>query len=155
MKRIRIAFLLSLAAVLPATLLFSQSAPANQPPQVDHSTVYVHDLQKSAEFYEKVMRLERIPEPFKDGRHIWFRMGAHEQLHVVGGATADTPHEIDIHLAFRVASLEDFMTYLDQMKVNYRNFKGDGKISARPDGVKQIYFQDPDGYWIEMNDDKF
>jgi lactoylglutathione lyase len=101
------------------------------------------------------MRLERIPEPFKDGRHIWFRMGAHEQLHVVGGATADTPHEIDIHLAFRVASLEDFMTYLDQMKVNYRNFKGDGKISARPDGVKQIYFQDPDGYWIEMNDDKF
>jgi len=47
------------------------------------------------------------------------------------------------------------MTHLDQMHVKYRNFKGDGKISARPDGIKQIYFQDPDGYWIEVNDDKF
>jgi lactoylglutathione lyase len=155
MEKISLAFFLLLSTLLPATLLFSQSTPANQSPQVDHSTVYVHDLQKSAEFYEKVMRLERIPEPFKDGRHIWFRIGAHEQLHVVGGAAAATPHEIDIHLAFRVASLEDFMTHLDQMKVNYRNFKGDGKISLRPDGVKQIYFQDPDGYWIEVNDDKF
>jgi catechol-2,3-dioxygenase len=25
---------------------------------------------------------------------------------------------------------------------------------VRPDGVKQIYFQDPEGYWIEINDDK-
>jgi lactoylglutathione lyase len=155
MEKIRFTFVLLVFALLPATLLSSQSAPANQSPELDHTTVYVHDLQKSAEFYEKVMRLERIPEPFKDGRHIWFRMGTHQQLHVVGGATNVAPHEIDVHLAFRVTSLPDFMTHLDSMHVKYRNFKGDGKISDRPDGVKQIYFQDPDGYWIEVNDDKF
>ena len=116
--------------------------------------MYVRDLQKSVEFYEKVMMLEKIPDPFKDGRHIWFRIGAHEQLHVVGGATEPVQHGIDVHLAFRVPSLPDFMTHLDGMHVNYRNSKGDGKISARPDGVKQIYFQDPDGYWIEINDDR-
>jgi lactoylglutathione lyase len=154
MEKIRIAFLF-LAALLPAASLFSQTTPANQSLELDHSTVYVHDLQKSAEFYEKVMRLEKIPEPFKDGRHIWFRMGPHQQLHVVSGATDVAPHEIDVHLAFRVASLADFMTHLDGMHVKYRNFKGDGKISARPDGVRQVYFQDPDGYWIEVNDDKF
>jgi lactoylglutathione lyase len=24
---------------------------------------------------------------------------------------------------------------------------------VRVDGVKQIYFQDPDGHWLEINDD--
>jgi lactoylglutathione lyase len=156
MKMIRNAFLLSLVGLLPSCLLFSQSGTPNRSAEFDHATVHVRDLQKSAEFYEKVMGLERIPEPFKDGLHIWFRMGAHEQLHVVGGATAATQHEIDVHVAFRVASLADFMAHLDQMHVKYRNFKGDEKIpTARPDGVKQVYLQDPDGYWIEVNDDKF
>jgi lactoylglutathione lyase len=156
MRKIMNSFILSLAGFLPVCFLFSQSATLNRPPDFDHATVHVRDLQKSAEFYEKVMGLERIPEPFKDGLHIWFRIGAHGQLHVVGGATEVTPHEIDVHLAFRVASLADFMAHLDQVHVKYRNFKGDEKIpTARPDGVKQIYLQDLDGYWIEVNDDKF
>lgn len=31
---------------------------------------------------------------------------------------------------------------------------GEGKreIQTRPDGVQQIFVQDPDGYWIEIND---
>jgi lactoylglutathione lyase len=136
-------------------MLISQSAAPGKSPELDHTTVHVRDLDKSAEFYEKVVGLQRIPEPFKDGRHLWFRTGAHEQLHVVAGATDIEPHDIEIHFAFRVASVPDFMAHLDQMKVKYRNFKGDGKVSARPDGVTQIYFQDPDGYWIEVNDNKF
>jgi len=155
METMRTALLVLMSSLLSAALIFAQSTPAKHPPEVDHTTVYVQDMQKSVEFYEKVMMLEKIPEPFKDGRHIWFRTGAHEQLHVVSGATEPAQHDVEIHTAFRVASLPDFMTHLDQMKVKYRNFKGDGKISARPDGVKQIYFQDPDGYWIEVNDDKF
>jgi lactoylglutathione lyase len=155
MERFRIAFLLFLGALLPATFLFSQSAPANKPPELDHTTVHVRDLPKSVEFYEKVMGLERIPDPFKDGRHIWFRTGGHEQLHVVSGATEPSEHDIEVHMAFRVTSLQDFMTRLDHMQVKYRNFQGDGKVNARPDGVRQIYFQDPDGYWIEVNDDRF
>ena len=151
--KITIAFLLSLPLFLPGSWLFSQSA-ANRP-ELDHTTVFVRDLGKSVEFYEKVVGLERIPDPFKDGRHIWFRSGAHQQLHVVAGATEAAQHDIEIHTAFRVASLTNFMTHLDQMQVKYRNFKGDGKISARPDGVRQIYFQDPDGYWIEVNEDKY
>ncbi len=155
-KKIRNALLLALAGFLPGCLLFSQSGTPNRPPEFDHTTVYVHDLQKSAEFYEKVMGLQKMPEPFKDGRHVWFRIGAHDQLHVVGGATGVTPHQIDIHVAFRVASLPDFMTHLDQLQVKYGSFNGEAKIpTARPDGVKQVYLQDPDGYWIEVNDDKF
>jgi lactoylglutathione lyase len=149
------ACVLSLAVFLSASLLLSQSAAPNKPPEFDHIAIHVRDLGKSVEFYEKVMGLEKISEPFKDGRHIWFRLGAHNQLHIVGGATDSPQRPIDDHFAFRVASLNDFMTRLDQMQVKYRSFKGDAKIASRPDGVRQIYFEDPDGYWIEVNDGNF
>ena len=155
MKITPMACILSLAMSLSASLLFSQSGAAAQPPEFDHIAIHVRDLAKSVEFYEKVMGLEKIPEPFKDGRHVWFRIGAHNQLHVVGGAEDSPKRPIDNHFAFRVASLTDFMARLDQMQVKYRSFKGDGKITSRPDGVRQLYFQDPDGYWIEVNDGKF
>lgn len=156
MKKIRLALIL-MAGFLSASLEFSQSASASKPPEFDHSTVYVTDLQKSAQFYEKVLGLERIAEPFKDGRHVWFRIGPHAQLHVVSGATEAMPHDINIHLAFRVVSFDDFVSRLDQMSIKYRrSIRGNGKVaSVRPDGVHQVYFQDPDGYWIEVNDDTF
>jgi len=145
----------SLVVFLSASPLFSQSGAPNKSLEFDHIAIHVRDLGKSVEFYEKVIGLEKIPEPFKDGRHVWFRMGAHNQLHVVGGATEPSQLPIDNHFAFRVASLTDFMARLDQMQVKYRSFKGEGKITSRPDGVRQIYFQDPDGYWIEVNDGNF
>jgi lactoylglutathione lyase len=151
MNKIRIALLLSLTVLLPSLLSSAQS----KSPEVDHNTVHVRDLEKSAAFYEKVIGLERIPEPFKDSRHVWFRMGPHQQLHVVAGATAPSTQDIEVHFAFRVQSVPEFMTHLDQMQVKYRNFAGDGKVGTRPDGVRQLYLQDPDGYWIEINDDKF
>jgi len=134
----------------------SNSMAASQSPVMDHITVFVVDLDKSTKFYQDAMQLQQIPEPFKDGKHNWFRIGPHSQLHVVGGAKSTVPHDVNIHLAFRVASLPDFMKHLDQLQVKYGNFKGDSKTSQmRPDGINQVYFQDPDGYWIEVNDDKF
>ena len=154
---LRFFLLLSLACLLPAALLFSQTGASGKSAEFDHVTVHVRDLQKSAGFYENVFALERIPHPFKDANHIWFRIGAHQQLHVVGGASAtESPaRDIEVHFAFRVPSIPDFAAHLDQMQVKYRNFAGNGKVTDRPDGVHQIYLQDPDGYWIEVNDDRF
>ena len=154
-NNIRFALLLTLACLLPAALLFSQSGTPSKSAEFDHTTVHVRDLQKSAHFYEEVFGLERIPHPFKDTNHIWFRIGPHQQLHVVGGAKDVVAQEIEVHFAFRVPSIPEFTARLDRLQVKYRNFAGDGKITDRPDGVHQIYLQDPDGYWIEVNDDKF
>ena len=101
------------------------------------------------------MQLQQIDEPFKDGRHVWFKLSPHSQLHVVSGAKEMTAHDINIHLAFRVPSLAAFMKHLDEYKINYGNWQREKKVQMRPDSVGQIYFQDPDGYWIEVNDDKF
>jgi lactoylglutathione lyase len=153
MKTIRFV-LLAIAGLLWGAALLAQSAPPKPAPEFDHTAVHVRDLEKSAEFYEKVMGLERIPEPFKDGKHIWYRIGPHDQLHVISGATAALQQEIGVHFAFRVASLSAFTTHLDQMRVKYQSYDSKDKITTRPDGVRQIYFQDPDGYWIEVNDGK-
>lgn len=163
MKKTGILLLLSFLIIPTASTLHSQAKSAGESPQFDHFALYVHDLTKSATFYEKVMELKQIPEPFKDGRHAWFRMGSHDQLHVVSSPQNNVLPDSDIHLAFRVPSLSAFMARLDQMHVKYGDSyghsydpaKSNGKVKDRPDGIKQIYLQDPDGYWIEVNDDKF
>jgi lactoylglutathione lyase len=137
-------------------LCISFQARAQTKPHFNHTTIYVTDLARGSEFYSKVMMLDTIPEPFHDHRHTWFKMGEHNELHVVSGAKSDMVHDVNIHLAFSVPSVEDFMKHLDQMGVKYGNFGGEEKkIALRPDHVEQIYFQDPDGYWIEVNNDRF
>ena|ERR1019366_7567872 len=122
---------------------------------MDHTTVFVVDLARSTKFYQEVLELQPISEPFKDGRHSWFKIGPHSQLHVVSGAKAIIDHDINIHLAFRVPSLPVFMKHLDRLGIKYGNWTGEKKLQLRPDGISQIYFQDPDGYWIEVNDDAY
>lgn len=132
------------------------NAQTSKHPTLNHVAVYVHDLQISGDFYKNIIGLENIPEPFHDGRHIWFRIGEHSQLHLISGAKSITEHDKDSHLCFSVTSMEDFIANLDKNKVPYWDWPGaPNKITTRPDGIQQIYFKDPDGYWIEINNDSF
>jgi lactoylglutathione lyase len=48
-----------------------------------------------------------------------------------------------------------FIEKLKANKIEFENWPGEkGAVTTRVDGVKQIYFKDPDGYWIEINDAK-
>src|SRR4051794_15580552 len=78
---------------------------AQNGPSVNHIALYAYDLEKSADFYKNVMQLKVIPEPFHDGKHVWFRIGPHSQLHIIKGATAVTEHDINTHLAYSVPVL--------------------------------------------------
>jgi lactoylglutathione lyase len=101
------------------------------------------------------MQLQVIPEPFHDGKHVWMRTGKHSQLHLIQGAKEVMEHDINSHFAYSVPDLAAFEKHLDDMHIKYGNWTGGKTLQLRPDGVKQIYFQDPDNYWIEVNDDKF
>jgi lactoylglutathione lyase len=156
MKRFSVAITFFLSATALGLLSFAQTSAPQKPAEFDHQAIHVRDLQRSAAFYESVLGLKRMPDPFKDGRHVWFSIGVHDQLHVIGGAAEVAKQDIDVHMSFRVSSLENFVTRLEQMQVRYVNLKGEErKMTTRLDGVKQVYFQDPDGYWIEVNDNKF
>lgn len=121
---------------------------------LNHIAIYVYDLEKSTAFYEDVLKLKKIPEPFHDGKHTWFSIGMHSQLHLIEGAEALTEHDKNAHLCFSVMSVDDFVSNLDRLGIDRINWAGDSKEpTIRVDGIKQIYFQDPDGYWIEVNDD--
>jgi lactoylglutathione lyase len=143
----------SLALMLLVAAL--SNAAAQGPTALNHLAVYVTNLQESSDFYKNVLLLKEIPEPFKDGKHVWFRIGPHSQLHVIQGGKLEE-HDINTHMAFSVKDLKKFMAHLDKLNVRYGNWKGDEKqITPRPDGVKQIYLQDPNKFWLEVNDDKF
>ena len=122
---------------------------------LNHIAVYVADLAKATEFYKSVLGLQEIPEPFKDNRHTWFTLGPAGQLHLIQGAKSGNEHDKNEHLCFSVASVEDFVKNLDAKKVPYEDWPGKvSTITTRVDGVKQIYFKDPDGHWLEINDAK-
>jgi lactoylglutathione lyase len=146
-------------AILPAVMMMiskNTNAQMTKHPTLNHAAVYVYDLQKSADFYKNIIGLENIPEPFHDGRHVWFRIGEHSQLHLISGAKSITEHDKDSHLCFTVASMDDFIANLHKNKVPFFDWPGQpGKITIRPDGIQQIYFKDPDGYWIEINNDTY
>jgi lactoylglutathione lyase len=121
---------------------------------LNHIAMYVFDLKKSTEFYEKVLGLQQIPEPFHDGKHTWLTLGHAGNLHLIQGAPADIKRDKNDHLCFSVKSIDAFITNLDKHKIEYTNWLGTAKApTVRVDGVKQIYFVDPDGHWIEINND--
>jgi lactoylglutathione lyase len=131
-------------------------AQNNNVPHVNHLAIFVVDLQRSADFYEKVLQLEKIPEPFHDGKHVWLKIGEHSQLHIISGAASDVAHDENVHLAFSVPSLEEFIKHLKSENVKFGNWAQNSEVpQVRADGIRQIYLQDPDGYWIEVNNDKF
>ncbi len=120
---------------------------------LNHIALSVVNLKKSTDFYMNVVQLDTIPEPFHDNKHTWFLIGPKSHLHIIESAKEILPHNRNSHLCFTVPSVDEFAARLDRLKVPYSDWVGvDHKITTRVDGVKQIYFQDPDGYWIEIND---
>lgn len=133
---------------------WSQSKAAPLELSLNHIAIYVHELERSTNFYEEVLMLRKIEEPFHDGKHTWFTLGPAGQLHLIQGAKANISRDKNDHLCFSVASIDAFIQNLDEHGIEYTNWPGTEKApTVRVDGVKQIYFQDPDGHWIEVNDD--
>ena len=148
-------FLPSLLLCISTAAICQSKSSSDTGLTLNHIAIYVHDLKKSTAFYEDVLGLVKIEEPFHDGRHTWFTMGSAGNVHLIQGADSDVKREKNDHLCFSVKSVEDFIANLDKHHVTYTNWPGTAKApTIRVDGVKQIYFQDPDGHWIEINNDR-
>lgn len=132
----------------------SNAQNANQP-VFNHAALCAKNLKKTAAFYRNAMQLQEIHHPFNDTVHVWLKIGKRLALHIIQGECPATTHDIGIHLCFAVPNLDDFIKHLDGMNIPYSNWTGQAKkIQLRADGVRQIYLQDPDGFWIEVNDSK-
>lgn len=119
---------------------------------VNHLALSVKDVNRSAEFYARVLQLPEITNRTKMEGIRWFGFADGKELHLV--STIKDPVTINkaVHLALTLQNFDAFVSRLEQLKVPYSDWPGiPNKVNVRADGIKQIYFQDPDGYWIEIN----
>jgi catechol 2,3-dioxygenase-like lactoylglutathione lyase family enzyme len=118
----------------------------------DHNALFVNDLKASATFYMNILGLQEIENQTKLSYIRWFSMGNGTELHLSENKEHKVPDIKGVHFALKAINLDTFITHLKQHKVAFTNWFGEANITnTRPDGVRQIYLQDPNGYWIEIN----
>ncbi|MBX9890950.1 MAG: VOC family protein [Chitinophagaceae bacterium] len=123
--------------------------------RINHTAIYVINLKAAADFYRNIIGLDTIAEPFHDGKHAWFKTGEKTALHIIEGANAKLTYYKNQHTCFSVPNLQMFIEKLIERKIAFEDVQGQkGKFTTRVDGVHQIWLQDPDGYWVEVNDEQ-
>lgn len=153
-KLIRTGILVIIFAVAKPEFSVAQNGNSANQPVFNHAALCAKNLKKTADFYRNVIQLKEIKHPFNDTVHVWLKIGEGLALHIIQGDCSPN-HDIGVHLCFAVPNLDAFIKHLDSMNVSYTNWgREPKKIQLRSDGVRQIYLQDPDGFWIEVNDDK-
>ena len=113
--------------------------------ELNHVALHVRDLDKSCEFYQKVLQLDPIPRPAFGFAGAWFRLGEQQELHLIGDRGEPVySHNRGNHYALMVDDLDAWE----------RHFKDIGHVylprRTRPDGAYQIYVIDPDGHYVEL-----
>lgn len=148
MKKILLSILL-----LAPLLTIAQNQKASG--RINHLAIFVVNLEKSTQFYQNILGLDTVPEPFHDGKHSWLRIGPGSTLHIIEGAPVKKEYYKNNHICFSVPSLEPFVELLKKNNLSWEDVAGKkNAVTTRVDGVKQLWLQDPDGYWVEVNDAK-
>lgn len=118
----------------------------------DHVAISVKDVNRSAQFYIDVLELVEIKNRSEMSGIRWFSIGEGKELHLISIVKEDVTINKAIHFALKTPDHDRFVKKLDALKIPYSNWPGDSnEVTIRADGIKQIFFQDPDGYWIEVN----
>lgn len=118
----------------------------------NHQALCVKDVQRSADFYKTVLGLPEITNRTEQAGIRWFSLGEGKELHLISTLKEDVKINKAVHLALTTPNFDAFVKSLNDLKISYSDWPGNvGKVNVRADGIKQIYIQDPDGYWIEIN----
>jgi catechol 2,3-dioxygenase-like lactoylglutathione lyase family enzyme len=118
----------------------------------NHLALSVKDVDRSAEFYKNTLNLEEITNRTKMDGIRWFSIGEGKELHLISIIKKDVIINKAVHFALTTSDFNHFIKTLDSTNINYSDWPGTpNEINIRADGIKQIFFQDPDGYWIEVN----
>jgi lactoylglutathione lyase len=113
--------------------------------ELNHVAIHVSDVERSCQFYRDVLHLEPIPRPAFTFPGAWFRLGAAQELHIIGDRTEPVfSHNRGNHYALRVDDLDAWEKHFQAMKVEYLPRR------RRPDGAWQVFLSDPDGHFVEL-----
>jgi len=120
----------------------------------NHIALSVNNVDESIEFYQKVLQLKEIKNTASVSKTRWLSLGEGKQLHLIPRPNAEIKTNKAVHIALTTADLASFIIFLNELKIPYSDWRDTpNKDYIRNDGIKQVYFQDPNEYWIEVNND--
>jgi lactoylglutathione lyase len=138
--------------ILSFTGLLQAQDTASYKFSVNHLAISVKEVNRSAEFYIKVLGLSEITNRSKIEDIRWFVLGDGRELHLISVIKENVTVNKALHLGLSTANFDNFVKRLNLLKVPYSDWPGKpNTVNIRADGIKQIFFQDPDGYWLEVN----
>ncbi|MFK7946658.1 MAG: VOC family protein [Saprospiraceae bacterium] len=120
----------------------------------NHIALSVKDVAQSVEFYQTVFQFEEILNTASNSKTRWLAISEGRQLHLIPRPNAEIKTNKAVHFAFSTADYESFVRFLTELNIPFSDWHNTpNKDYIRKDGIRQVYFQDPNGYWIEVNDD--
>ena len=143
--------ILFLIAVILTNLLWAQDSTTFSL-TFNHLAISVKDVNRSSEFYKNILKLKEIENRAKLEGVRWFSTEDGKELHLISIIKEPIVLNKAIHIAFTTSNFDAVIKTLNEMNITYSDWPGNlNKINIRADGIKQIFFQDPDGYWIQVN----
>lgn len=119
----------------------------------DHNAILVKDLTESSNFYLNIIGLKEIENKTEKSHIRWFSLGGNSSLHVIEDKKHKVPDVKGLHFALHTKNLDAFIEHLKENNIYFENWPGEANTTnTRPDGVRQVYLKDPNGYWIEVNE---
>lgn len=147
---LKIILILSLLSIAHYTLSAQDNTKLSF--KIDHFAINVDNLNRSADWYQKVFDLKEIYDGTEQEHIRWFRLGESQELHIIEVQNIKITIPKGVHIALTTRDLTAFINRLVQLGIEYYDWPGSpGSKSIRPDGIEQVYITDPDGYWIEIN----
>lgn len=117
---------------------------------LDHVNVRTRNLDKMADWYERVLGLERGKRPSFSFPGAWLYLGDKPIVHLVGVDRSLPAHQDDLrleHFAISASGLTEFLTRLKKNDIAY-------KMAKVPDfPIVQVNIWDPDGNHIHIDFD--
>ena len=118
----------------------------------NHLALSVKDVNRSANFYATVLKLPEIVNRTKIEGIRWFVLADGKELHLISIIKEPVVINKAIHMGLQTNRFDAFVKRLETLKIPYSDWPGKpNTVNIRTDGIKQIFFQDPDGYWVEVN----
>ncbi len=121
---------------------------------IDHLAVIAKDLERSRHFYEEILGMEPVERPAFSFPGLWFQAGD-TQVHVILEGPEAGPAGMaefqgtmparGTHFAFEVENCEEAARKLADLGIEIV-----AGPQSRPDGPRQLYIHDPDGYTVEL-----